>query len=168
MTTERTTTAFNRRRLMLALLAVPAVSACNVIPRREKEPELVLTDAFDGRYEIVVSRLRNGLEPDGSTPKLKELARLSLRVTQGVMVPTSVTDTAEGENYQDFRGTLSLGGRFRVSMTAGYLTGSIGQSLIEIDTIIGNTLLSGQTVTEQPDAFGENYTPVISIRRLGA
>ena len=162
----------SRRSLLTGAIALPLLAACNRVARSSdtsiRPDDAILTDAFDGRYEITVNRLRNGLESDGSTPDLKSLATLTTRVVRGEMTLASAADTAAGTNYTDFSGFFSVGGRLRMRFTAGYLTGKVAQSELTFDDIIGNTLQRGQTVTLQPSGFGENYTPVIMVRFLGA
>ncbi|WP_371153603.1 hypothetical protein [Jannaschia sp. 2305UL9-9] len=163
-----------RRFLVTTLLAVPFLAACNTVTRprstrlEDEVTDAIRTDAFDGRYEIVISRLRVGLEPDGSTPKLRELAKVTVRAVRGQLSVLNISDQASGQNYTDLQGLFSVGGRLRMTMTAGYLTGSVGQSVLSMDDIVGNTLLRGQTITLQPEGFGENYTPVVTVRYLGA
>ncbi|GIT91760.1 hypothetical protein JANAI62_22170 [Jannaschia pagri] len=144
------------------------LAACNTVAGSSSDDgDRILTDAFDGRYRVVVNRLRNGLEPDGSTPSLRRLATLTLGTQRGEMSLLAVDDLTAGENYTDFQGFFSVGGRLRMSMTAGFLTNSVGQSSLSVDEIVGNTLLRGETITVQPRGFGENYTPVMTIRFLG-
>ena len=95
------------------LVGTIALSGCQTTSMTSETKKLV-TNAYDGNYNIVVSRLWNptptNLRNEYYRKEPEDLAFLNVRVTNGNFSILRVDDGSVGANYEDFSGVFFDGG----------------------------------------------------------
>lgn len=154
------------------ILGAFALAACQTTPP-EMSMDRVLTNAYDGNYEIVVSRLWNDIPSNLADPfyqtEPETLATLTAIVERGRFTVSSVENRTAANAYDDFNAAFFDGGVLELSTTIGYLLGAGKTDSYRLQTAatIGDQLLSGNAVSFEPNArFSIEYSPHISIRKV--
>ena len=156
----------SRRSLVLSSLALAACQTTG----NSVSPGRAITTAYDGRYQITVSRTRN------NTPAMREeiarwgsgpetLAFLVVDVQGGQMRLVSKRDSSAGSNYDDLRGAFYGGGLLELNTTAGYLKGKSSPYRLRISVVAGETLLTAGSVVLRPEGFDADFSAHVEIVR---
>jgi hypothetical protein len=127
------------------------------------------TNAYDGAYEITVSRIWNrtpqNLQDRFYRTEPEELAYLRVLVRDGEFSLQQVSDSSVGNNYEDLRGAFYPGGLADFSMTAGYLKGIGSPYKLRVKGLIGEELRAGKAVELRPNGFNAHFAAHVSIRK---
>jgi hypothetical protein len=159
--------SFFRRSFILSTLALAACETTGVSAGR------ALTNAYDGDYQIVVSRFWNETPSNLADPFFRtepeQLALLDATVESGRFELQRIENKTGANAYGVFEAAFYEGGVLEIRTTVGYIVG-VGKTdsyRLRTAAIVGNQLLSGDWVSFEPNAgYSVEYSPHISIRKV--
>lgn len=157
----------DRRVFLIGLVFLAGCQSTGGVQTANRE----VTAEFDGRYQIVVSRVPRKtpaniahIQRVGSGPE--SLATLLVEVTGGEMKLLSKADSSGGNNYEDLSGNAFQDGHFDISMTAGFLKGQRSPYKLRVAGLVGEDLLKRGETTVFPNGFDADFQAHVNIRKL--
>ena len=134
------------------------------------EMEKVLTDRYDGRYELYVGRLGRDTafyRTTGNAGREEELARLTLISEGGKLRVASLRDyTNAGPNFNDFEGAFYFGDKLKMRFTTTFLFNQRSTYTIDFEVLVEDSLNEGRRLQIEPKGWDKNNDAIIWLRRV--
>jgi hypothetical protein len=157
----------SRRSLILSIFAVAACQTTGTSISTAK----VLTNKYDGKYELYVGRFGRDTalyRRTGNAGREEELARLTLSSEGGKLRLVSLRDyTNAGPNFSDFEGAFYDGDAVSMKFTTSFLFNQRKTYTINFETAVSDSLNGGQWLQIEPEGWDDNNDAIIRLRRVG-
>lgn len=130
----------------------------------------VLTDEFDGKYEIYIGRfgLNTALQRSNNEVGTEsELARLTVQSVGGHIELIAIDDrTHTAPNYQNLKASFSVDGLFSFDAFGNILFNRRETRRLKFEVMVGDKLKSGEVVEFLVDNWDEHWAASIKIRKI--